>query len=86
MVKASKNEEAYVDYFFGGKNCVRVTVPVITQEQIEKASRIFRELADDLDGVARDDARLLFKLMEARTLINRASLTLKGGIAYKGAR
>lgn len=75
-----------VELFFGGKNCVRVTVPVVTQAHIEEAARVFRDLADEMDEIAVTKERLVTKVLSSRWAIRNASLKLKGGIAYKGAR
>ena len=70
-----------------GKNCTRITIPLLSIEHIEAAAATLRELAEDLDHVAKDKGtKTIVRVMMSRSLVNQASKRLKGGIAYKGAR
>ena len=84
--KKQRTLEDYHRDFLGGRNCTRITIPIITLEQIKLASSVLRELANDLDECAHQESSLLGKILVARNLCNDASRRLKGGIAYKGAR
>lgn len=84
--KKQRTLEDYHRDFLGGRNCTRITIPIITLDQIKLASTILRELANDLDECAHQESSQLGKILVARNLCNDASRRLKGGIAYKGAR
>lgn len=84
--KKQRTLEDYHRDFLGGRNCTRITIPIITLEQIKLASSVLRELANDLDECAHQESSQLGKILVARNLCNDASRRLKGGIAYKGAR
>ena len=84
--KHKRSLEDYHRDFLGGRNCTRITIPIITQKQIEDASKVLRQLANELDECAHQEGSLLGKILVARNICNDASRRLKGGIAYKGAR
>ena len=82
----SMREEDYHAHFLGGRNCARITVPILTLDQIKSAAMIFAELGEALEACAAQPGNQLGKVLEARNLCGQASKILKGGVAYKGAR
>jgi hypothetical protein len=86
VVDLQDKADLYHSQFFGGRHCARITVPIITVDQIRAAAIELRALADDLDRAASGDGSTLAKVLEARAHISRASTKLKGGVHYRGAR
>ena len=84
--KQKRTLEDYHRDFLGGRNCTRITIPILTQQQIVEASKVLRQLANELDECAHGDGPLLGKILLARNICGDASRRLKGGVAYKGAR
>lgn len=84
--KHKRNLDDYHRDFLGGRNCTRITIPILSQEQIERASTVLRQLANELDECAHQSGPLLGKILLARNICGDASRRLKGGVAYKGAR
>jgi hypothetical protein len=82
----SLKEQDYHAQFLGGRNCTRITVPILTLDQIKKAALIFAELGEALSVCAEEPGAQLGKILEARNLCGQASQILKGGVHYKGAR
>lgn len=79
-------EQDYHAQFLGGRNCARITVPILTLDQIKAAAAIFAELGEALQACTEQPGTQLGKVLEARMLCGQASTILKGGVAYKGAR
>lgn len=82
----SLKEQDWHSQFLGGRNCSRITVPILTLDQIKAAATIFSELGEALEACAKQPGTQLGKILEARNLCGQASQILKGGVAYKGAR
>lgn len=80
------DEEGYVSNFIGGRNCARLTVPILTTDQIRKAGLALEELGRSMQDVAEGKGTALGKVLEARFLIGQVHQHLKGGVSYKGAR
>lgn len=70
----------------GGRNCARITVPIISVDQIRQAGTVLSLTGSGLLDVANSDMPLFGQILRARNLVGRASLTLKGGAAFRGAR
>lgn len=85
MQKHSR-EDAYLSQFLGGRHCVRVTIPILTVAQIRAAATALKDAGDALSAIADEPGNMLGKVLGARRVINATSVSLKGGIAYRGAR
>lgn len=85
MLRSLKDQD-WNAQFLGGRNCARITVPILTLDQIKSAAVIFSELGEALQACAEQPGSQLGRVLEARNLCGQASQILKGGVAYKGAR
>lgn len=85
MDRHRKTDE-YHSQFLGGRNCTRITIPILTLDQIRLAAILLKQLGEDLEACAADDGSMLGKILEARSLCGAVSRKLKGGVAFKGAR
>lgn len=85
MLRSLKDQD-WNAQFLGGRNCARITVPILTLDQIKSAAVVFSELGEALQACAEQPGSQLGRVLEARNLCGQASQILKGGVAYKGAR
>ena len=86
VVLRTLRDQDYDAQFLGGRNCARITVPILTLDQIKAAALMFRELGEALQACTEQPGSQLGKVLEARNLCGQASTILKGGVSYKGAR
>jgi len=86
VMQSRLREQDHHAQFLGGRNCSRITVPILTLDQIKSAAVIFGELGEALEVCARQPGTQLGKVLDARNLCGQANRILKGGAAYKGAR
>lgn len=86
IVKRHAREDEYLSQFLGGRYCARITIPIISEDQIRKAAIVLREAAEDLTALCDEGGSKLGKVIGARSIVGAASKRLKGGVHYKGAR
>ena len=86
IAKKHLREDLWLKHLMGGSNCARITVPLVNVDQIRAAASVLRQAADELDDILRQPGASPVKVLAARSVVSGASRTLKGGIAYKGAR
>jgi len=79
------NEDTYVKEKLG--HCARITIPLVTTDQIKAAAVALRHAADDLDVLLGEGRKSSFSnVLVARGIIGRASRRLKGGMLYGKTR
>lgn len=78
-------EDTYVTEKLG--HCARITIPLVTTDQIKAASSVLRSAADELDVLLGEGRKSSFSnVLVARGIIGRASRVLKGGMLYGKTR
>lgn len=81
-----RRQDLWMKHLMGGTNCTRITIPLVNVDQIRSTAAVLRQVADELDEIVREPGASPVKVVAARHVVSGASRTLKGGIAYKGAR
>lgn len=86
VVRNHMKADDYASQFLGGRNCARLTIPIVNVDQIRSAAILLRELGNDMQEIADEQGPVLGKVLAARGLLQTINRKLKGGVHYKGAR
>lgn len=86
VVRRHMRLDDYHADFLGGRNCARLTIPMVNVDQIRAAGSLLRQLGNEMLQVADEGGPTLGKVLAARGLCQTINRKLKGGVDYKGAR
>jgi len=86
IVRKHMKADDFHAHFLNGRNCARLTIPIVNVDQIRAAGVLLRELGSDMIEIADEGGPVLGKVLGARGLCQQINRKLKGGVDYKGAR
>ena len=86
IVRKHMKADDYHAQFLGGRNCARLTIPMVNVDQIKAAGLLLRDLGNSMIRLSEEPGNVLGKVLGARGLCQHANKALKGGVDYKGAR
>lgn len=79
------NEDRYIAENLG--HCARITIPLVSIDNIRAAASTLRATANDLDQLLGEGRKSSFSnVLIARGIVSRASKQLKGGSLYGKTR
>ncbi len=86
VLRRHMQADDYHSRFLGGRNCARLTVPLINVDQISASGYLLLQLGAELIAIAEEAGPVLGKVLGARCVCQTVNRELKGGVDYKGAR